>query len=197
MVILDKLLLTNNYYEEIIHSMARASKSDIQVKRTHKQRRADSDTRILAAAIKLFSQHGYQKTTLIQIGAEAGYTGTLISNRFGSKEQLLRAVLAHILRRFEENENANQRPGLSATEQLRSFITEYLHDAVSQESRIRALYVIMGEALGSITGIEDEIIKVNRVFRAHVEQFVAEGVETGEFLPDLDPEMEAVIIVGE
>jgi hypothetical protein len=106
-------------------------------------------------------------------------------------------VLAHILRRFEENENANQRPGLSATEQLRSFITEYLHDAVSQESRIRALYVIMGEALGSITGIEDEIIKVNRVFRAHVEQFVAEGVETGEFLPDLDPEMEAVIIVGE
>ncbi|MCP5202479.1 MAG: TetR/AcrR family transcriptional regulator [Gammaproteobacteria bacterium] len=177
--------------------MARASKSDIQVKRTHKQRRADSDTRILAAAIKLFSQHGYQKTTLIQIGAEAGYTGTLISNRFGSKEQLLRAVLAHILRRFEENENANQRPGLSATEQLRSFITEYLHDAVSQESRIRALYVIMGEALGSITGIEDEIIKVNRVFRAHVEQFVAEGVETGEFLPDLDPEMEAVIIVGE
>ena len=28
-------------------------------------------------------------------------------------------------------------------------------------------------------------------------KIVAEGVETGEFLPDLDPEMEAVIIVGE
>ncbi len=176
--------------------MAIANPSSRSNSRTNKERRADSDQRILDAAIKLFSENGYQKTTLIQIGNEAGCTGTLISNRFGSKERLLRAVLAFILRRFEENENANQQPHLSATEQLQNFIAEYLKDAASEESRIRALYVIMGEALGSLSEIDDEVEKVNQVFRGHVQQYVADGIKTGEFRSGLDPKIEAVIIVG-
>lgn len=192
--------------------------------RTNKERRQDSDNRMVQAAINLFAARGYQKTTLVQVGQEAGCTGTLVSNRFGSKEGLLRAVLAHILSRFVEDGEAQQQqtekmqavlqdpsaalksetgrakqpfpPDGNAIDYMNAFVATYLKDVVEKQSRIRALYVIMGEALGAIPEIEDDLVKVNVVFRNRVASYVNLGIETGEFNADLDPGLSAVIIVG-
>jgi len=163
-------------------------------KRSQKERRADSDQRIVEAAIELFALRGYQKTSLIHIGQKAGFTGTLISNRFGSKERLLRAVLAHILNRFEADEQVTDVQ--SASRQLEHFVATYIHDATTAQSRIRALYVIIGEALGSISSIEDEVVKVNQVFRNKIKEFIHLGITSGEFNPKTDPQAQAIIIVG-
>lgn len=173
-------------------------------RRSHKERRSESDARIVAAAIELFAAQGYQGTTLIQIGKAAGYTGTLISNRFGSKEGLLRAVLAHVLNRFGEDagfKDRGQAPDggrapASAADLMSDFIALYLKDVSERQSRIRALHVIMGEALGALPQIREQVVKVNRVFRDHVRDHVAYGIETGEFRRDLDPDDTAVIIVA-
>lgn len=172
-------------------------------RRTQEERRNESDARIIAAAIELFASQGYRQTTLIQIGQAAGYTGTLISNRFGSKEKLLRAVLAHILDRFYP-ESGNAESGRAgdteavpaADAQLLGFISQYLMDVNDRQSRIRALHVIIGEALGGMPQVHDQIVKVNRAFRRHVEGYIVHGIETGTFRADLDPTEAAVIIVG-
>ncbi len=172
-------------------------------RRTQEERRNESDARIIAAAIELFASQGYRQTTLIQIGQTAGYTGTLISNRFGSKEKLLRAVLAHILDRFyPDPENAggsragNMETTPTADVQLLGFIERYLMDVNDRQSRIRALHVIIGEALGGMPQVHDQIVKVNRAFRRHVEGYIVHGIGTGVFRADLDPAEAAVIIVG-
>ncbi|MEP3245369.1 MAG: TetR/AcrR family transcriptional regulator [Sneathiella sp.] len=175
--------------------------------RSNRERRQDSDARIIQAAIDLFASQGYQRTTLVQIGNLAGYTGTLISNRFGSKEKLLRAVLSYILNRFED-ENSIDIPaerlaseGLGGsqtfvTDRLLQFVASYFRDVSDQEGRIRALYVIMGEALGSLPEIEDEIIRVNHVFRNQIQTFLAEGVRRGEFAAAFNIDAAALAIVG-
>ena len=172
-------------------------------RRTQEERRNESDARIIAAAIELFASQGYRQTTLIQIGQAAGYTGTLISNRFGSKEKLLRAVLAHILDRFypDPETGGGGRAGNTETTptadvQLLGFIERYLMDVNDRQSRIRALHVIIGEALGGMPQVHDQIVKVNRAFRRHVEGYIDHGIATGVFRADLDPAEAAVIIVG-
>lgn len=172
-------------------------------RRTQEERRNESDARIIAAAIELFASQGYRQTTLIQIGQAAGYTGTLISNRFGSKEKLLRAVLAHILDRFypdsgsvESGRGEGAEAAPAADAQLLGFISQYLMDVNDRQSRIRALHVIIGEALGGMPQVHDQIVKVNRAFRRHVEGYIVHGIETGTFRADLDPTEAAVIIVG-
>ncbi len=172
-------------------------------RRTQEERRNESDARIIAAAIELFASQGYRQTTLIQIGQAAGYTGTLISNRFGSKEKLLRAVLAHILDRFyPDTGGADQAAagqgaaGQPADERLLGFIARYLMDVNDRQSRIRALHVIIGEALGGMPQVHDQIVKVNRAFRRHVEGYIVDGIRTGAFRADLDPTEATVIIVG-
>lgn len=172
-------------------------------RRTQEERRNESDARIIAAAIELFASQGYRQTTLIQIGQAAGYTGTLISNRFGSKEKLLRAVLAHILDRFyPDTGDTGQKAagqgaaGQPADERLLDFIARYLMDVNDRQSRIRALHVIIGEALGGMPQVHDQIVKVNRTFRKHVEGYIVDGIRTGAFRADLDPTEATVIIVG-
>ena len=172
-------------------------------RRTQEERRNESDARIIAAAIELFASQGYRQTTLIQIGQAAGYTGTLISNRFGSKEKLLRAVLAHILDRFypdaaDAEVGRAGSPGTTpaADAQLLGFIEQYLMDVNDRQSRIRALHVIIGEALGGMPQVHDQIVKVNRAFRRHVEGYIVHGIGTGTFRADLDPVATATIIVG-
>lgn len=173
-------------------------------RRTHKERRADSDRRILQAAIELFAGKGYQRTTLVQIGELAGCTGTLISNRYGSKEGLLRAVLVHILNRLESSGDAAapSRPSITpetdtpAPELLSTFVQAYFDDIVQSESRIRALYVIIGEALGSLPEIQDDVVKVNIVFRRAIEEIVSYGIARGDFPDHQSPQVTATLIVG-
>lgn len=167
-------------------------------RRTQQDRREESDARIIAAAIELFAERGYQGTSLIQVGAAAGYTGALISSRFGSKQGLLQAVMAHVLDRFRlDEQTARMTPdGRPADALMREFIAAYMHDVAARQSRMRALHVIVGEALGGLTEIHAEVVNVNHVFRRRVAAYVAYGVETGAFRKDMDIDQAAILIVG-
>lgn len=200
-------------------------------RRTQKERRSDSDARIIAAAIELYAEQGYLRTTLNQIGAAAGCTGALISTRFGSKIGLLRAVLANILSRFANDaqyvqqveamfmdpqpdgisptletaaESHANRSGFgdssarteSSKQLLRAFIRLYLEDVGRTQSRMKALHVIMGEALGAVPEVQDEIVKVNTLFRLRIVKLIEAGVEAGEFPADIDLQNAAIAVVG-
>lgn len=200
-------------------------------KRTQKDRRTDSDARIIKAAIELYATQGYLKTTLNQIGTAAGCTGALISARFGSKTGLLRAVLANIMGRFASDpvymqqleamfidQSPDQDPALledaagdhasrsgfggttarnqSAKQLLRAFIRLYLEDIARTQSRMKALHVIMGEALGSIPEVQDDIVKVNTLFRLRIVKLIEAGIEAGEYPGDIDKQNAAIAVVG-
>ncbi|WP_340150035.1 TetR/AcrR family transcriptional regulator [uncultured Sneathiella sp.] len=168
--------------------------------RKNPERRQESSQRIIEAATELFAEKGYQRTTLIEIGRRAGCTGTLVSNRFGSKERVLRAVLAQILNRFETDETwhprAREIDSLPAPAQLSRFVATYLKDVARRGTRIRALYVLMGEGLGSLPGMAEEIAHVNRVFRSDIKSYLILGKERGELPSSLDPSILATLIVG-
>jgi AcrR family transcriptional regulator len=84
------------------------------------RRAGDSDAReqILAAARKLFAEHGFEGTTLRAVAREAGVDGALPSYHFGSKGDLFaatlelpvspRAALAGVLAEAEHDEIATR-----------------------------------------------------------------------------------------
>ncbi len=167
--------------------------------RRNSERREASSQRIIEAAMSLFAEKGYQRTTLIQIGERAGCTGTLVSNRFGNKERVLRAVLSNILNRFQGQTMTERGASkdLSAEEQLSRFVAMYLKDVVEQQTRIRALYVLMGESLGGLPQIAEEIQRVDALFRAEIETYLQTGIESGEFNISLrQKQITATLIVG-
>ena len=85
----------------IVPGAARAAKPQM--------RTAERRTAILEAATAVFGARGYNSGSLVEIAERVGMTHAGILHHFGSKEQLLLAVLAHRdevdLQRFDEHDN--------------------------------------------------------------------------------------------
>lgn len=63
----------------------------------NQQRREESKERILAAALRVFAERGYENATISQITAEARVSRGLISYYFAAKSDLLEAILGRWL----------------------------------------------------------------------------------------------------
>jgi AcrR family transcriptional regulator len=155
-----------------------------------------ANRRMLRAATRLISRQGYTKTSLAQVGKEAGYTGGLVSHHFGSKEGLLRALVVRAAGRFYEDQIRPAVEGRSGLDALCALVDTYLNELVVREERMRALYVLMGEALGPVAEINDLFAELNRGFRVTARDWIEAGVTSGEVRSDLDPEAEAALFVG-
>lgn len=168
-----------------------------QPRRTQEERKAHSRRKIIRAAIELFARQGYMRTTLNEVGDAAGYTGGLVSHRFGSKQGLLHAVVESIGSRFFQDQLQPFIEDVSAEVSIKRYIEIYLREILERESRIRALYVIMGEALGSVPEIAHEIAALNDKHRNRIADIVRRGVRSGEFRRLKNAETTAIIVLAE
>ena len=73
-------------------------------------RTAERRTAILEAATEVFGTRGYNNSSLVEIAEKVGMTHAGILHHFGSKEQLLLAVLAHRDETDIERLDATDRP---------------------------------------------------------------------------------------
>jgi len=142
---------------------------------------------MLRAAVKLIARQGYSRTTLAEIGKVAGYSGGLVSHRFGSKQDLLRALVERMTTRFAHDQMIpaiESRAGLDA---LCEMGDTYLRELTAREERLRALYVLMGEALGPVPELRSVFAELNESIRAAARGCIRRGIEEGRIRPDVDP----------
>ena len=173
-----------------------ARSGEASERRTQAERAATAHRRMIRAAAKLMARQGYTKTTLAQVGKEAGYTGGLVSHHFGSKEGLLRELLGRITGRFFQDQIRPATEGKTGLEALLALAGTYLAELRLREPQMRALYVLMGEALGPVSGINELFAELNRGFRIQVRQLIEEGIERGEIRSRIDADAESAVIVG-
>src|ERR1700760_1516094 len=62
-------------------------------RRTQQERREETERKVVAAATALIAEHGSRALTLAEVGEAAGYSRGIVSHHFGSRENLLRAVM--------------------------------------------------------------------------------------------------------
>jgi len=150
----------------------------------------------MRAATKLIARRGYTKTTLAEIGREAGYTAGLVSHRFGSKQGLLQRLVEHIRTRFYHDQIERALDGRSGLEALCATVELYLNELRVREDRLRVLYVLMGEALGPVPEMRGVFGELDENFRKIAAGWIADGIASSEIRPEVDPNVEAVAFVG-
>lgn len=165
-------------------------------RRTQAERKAESDERLIQAAIELFAEQGYVRTTLNDIGGRAGYTGGLVSNRFGSKQALLRAVLDEIYRSFTRESMTEVSRTATVVEGLQRYIEVFLNRLSRNNPQLRALYLVMGESLGAVPEMRSEIADFNKQTIRAVGNLIQQGVDNGELRDDLVVREAAAVILG-
>jgi AcrR family transcriptional regulator len=86
------------------------------------RRRSETQQRIVAAALQLFSTHGYVETTVEQITEAADVGKGTFFNYFPTKDALLMAIFESVSEQF-----ASLRANISSSQDVRASLTEFAH----------------------------------------------------------------------
>jgi AcrR family transcriptional regulator len=166
-----------------------------RVRRSQAERTAQSDRRMLRAALKLIGERGYRGTSLAAIGEEAGYSRGLVNERFGSKDGLLWVLVKEMLRVWQRDLPISADPKDDAITQLCALMDSH-RGALARYEPIRAFYALMFEAMGPIPQLLPEFQKLHRSFRTDIEATLRSGIAAGVINASVDPAAQAVVLLG-
>ncbi len=147
--------------------------------RTQADRTAESDARMLAAAVELICEKGADGATLKEVGERAGYSRGLASYRFGNKPGLYRFIVRSIGEQWlaELGNAVGSKHGLSAihaaTDAHERFVTH-------GSERIRAFYVLWFNSIGPDPELKKVIARIHERRQQDVEAWIKAGVSAGE-----------------
>lgn len=160
--------------------------------RTQRERRAETERRVLEAAVRLIAAGGSRSMSLAQVGVEAGYSRGIVTHQFGSKDELLRRVAEYAQQVFAAP--ATSERGL---DQVLAIVDTYLEYLVKHEPAGQAFLLMWVEAVASEASLRSIFLARDETFRRVLAEHVSEGIGEGTIRPDVDPGAAAVSIVGQ
>ncbi|HJW42605.1 MAG TPA: TetR/AcrR family transcriptional regulator [Rhizomicrobium sp.] len=168
-----------------------ANLSSLKRKLTQAERTALSDRRMFEAACELISTQGVTNTTLREIGELAGYSRGLASNRFGSKEALLRDLLNFVSQQWsnEIHSFVADKTGLDAFNAAMRAAEDFI---ATQPAHLKALYILWYDALGGSKVVRVPLASLLDAQRRPVEKWIAEAIVDGSVRPDAVPAQVAI-----
>lgn len=150
---------------------------------------------MLDAATRLIATQGYTATTLEAIGSEAGYSRQLVTQRFGSKDQLLQALVARHVDALRERAKAlgARLTGLAA---LYGEVDTYLHAMDSPTVESRAFFVLMLEAAGPAPQFRPLFASITAGWEERLVEEIRTGQAQGSLRADVDARTEARLLIA-
>jgi AcrR family transcriptional regulator len=162
-------------------------------RRTRSER---SSRRLLEAATQLIADQGYSATTIAQIAQKAGYSHGLVSQRFGSKSDLIRMLAEEFQSYFAIDKlkpALKDRRGLDA---LIVMIETYL-DAVAGSGTLgRAYYELFGESIALVPEIHETFVQADRNFRDLVMTTIRSAIDSEEIPAEVEVSALASLILS-
>jgi AcrR family transcriptional regulator len=164
--------------------------------RTQAQRRASSERRLLRATARLIAQRGTSSVGFGEIAKAAGCSHGLPSYLFGTKAGLLQALVNDITHRYRAEVIDPAVEGTTGLDALLIALRAFLDGLDRPVPELRAVYVLLGEALGSDAELQATLNDYHATLRSSVERWIAEGIEDGQIRPSVRPDAQAVLILG-
>ncbi len=162
-------------------------------RRTQAERRAESDHSLLLAAAELIAEEGFSAATFEKVGARAGYSRGLASQRFGSKDGLIEALIDYLHERSEELVFAEGLNGVKGLDAILASVDIYMRNFETEQA-IRAYFVAMAGAVGTLSpqraAFAASHMKAKERFALHLR----EGQEMGNISTQIDADATALMI---
>jgi AcrR family transcriptional regulator len=160
-------------------------------RRTQVERRSDTEHKVLDAAINLIARNGSRNVSLADVGASAGYSRGIVNHQFGSKDQLLEAVVRST-QQFDVPDT-----GETALERLTVLITTYLASLPERAPGWQAFLVLWTESVVQ-HGSPLSAVYADRDmwFRTLLARHVRDGIADGSIRADADADTIALTVLG-
>ena len=139
----------------------------------------DIRSQIVEAAHSRFSHYGYGKTTMAEIATDVGMSAANLYRYFKNKQEIIAECASRCMcERVDRLRIAIRRPGMSAIEQLKTYVLTDLqisHEMAEDDERI-------SELVNNITLERPDLVykKIEAEYTL-IAEIISHGNETGEF----------------
>lgn len=186
--------------------MAPSEMAARSTKRTQTERRARSERRLLDATAQLIAERGTSGVSFVDIARAAGCSHSLPGYLFGSKTNLLLALVDDALSLFRKavepqlagmsGQGAAGTPRADGLDVALAVMETFVRSLEAPWPHTRALYVLIGEAQGSPEELRTALAAHHRAVRDLVSDLLRTARDQGAIRPDVDVEAQAAILVG-
>ncbi|MEW4467851.1 TetR/AcrR family transcriptional regulator [Parasphingorhabdus sp. JC815] len=155
-------------------------------------RRQKSDAALKSAAAKIISREGYNAVTFERIGEVSGYSRTLASQKYGSKDGLILELLKSIVQASSEKFEARMTLTADPLAKIQGYTDEMLQTV--GEDFLSAYFVIMADAVANRQPAQQFFKDRHLAVRDKLAELITRGQEEGVIDNDLDPDSAALLI---
>jgi AcrR family transcriptional regulator len=165
-----------------------------QPRRTQQERVEESTERLMRAAAELITEGGYDAASAAEIGRRAGYSRSMVRARFGSKEQLIDAVIRSA---YEGPLTVPLPESLTGMEHVLARIDTMGRLVDENPALLRMWFAVEFQAAGKGSGMADRAASWVSQLRSDILEALCEGQLDGSISSELDAEDTAHAIVVE
>ena len=159
---------------------------------TQAERRDRSERELIAAAVKVVAEQGVSAATFDAIGREAGFSRGLATQRFGSKEGLIRSLIWHLHQWQGEVLEAGHVAEMDGLDALCAFVQ--LHcDSMTAQSESSAYFMLLAAAVADRLETRKAFAESHELERVLIRAFIEAGQKSGHIRPEIDADAEALM----
>jgi len=163
------------------------------VRRSQSDRRQQSESELLRAAAELIVERGMAAATFENIGARAGYSRGLVTQRFGSKQGLIEALIARLQSRLQQLLDAGQLETLDGLEAILGFVDIYLRN-LADDGEMRAYFVLMAGAVAEVSALRGPFAAAHKEVETRLEALFLRGQAEGVIRQGLNADAAALMV---
>lgn len=164
-------------------------------RRTQAERRDESERRLLDATARVVAEHGVSAATFGTIGEAAGYSRGLATQKFGSKDGLIEALIADLEARQAMFLTEHHVDELSGLEAVLAYVDLYLSHLGDQVAT-RAYFMLLAGAVADASALRTAFARTHEGVRQRLSALMARGIAEGGVRREIDPDAAALMIGG-
>ncbi|GAA3351958.1 TetR/AcrR family transcriptional regulator [Amorphoplanes nipponensis] len=146
---------------------------------------------VLAAAVRLFNERGYEATSMDDVAKRLGITKSSLYHHVTGKQELLRIAVDQALDGLHDAMDEVEALQVSAIERLETLIRRSVLLLAERLEYVTLLLRVRGN-----TAVELEALLRRRIFDAKVTELVKQAQAEGAIRPDVDAATAARLLFG-
>jgi AcrR family transcriptional regulator len=164
-------------------------------RRSQRERRAESERRLIQAAAELIAERGIQNTSLVDIGKRAGCSHALVTHLFGSKMSLVER-LNDAADEYYADRAAAVVGASTGFDTLVAVAGLYLGLVSGPDAIGRVHLMLWTEAIAHARDIRPSRAEWDEHFRSGIANIIRDGIAHGSIDSGTDAAAAALLVVG-
>ena len=158
------------------------------------KRSSEQHEEIMEATYRALCEHGFASLTMQSIAAESEKSKGLLHYHFDSKDDLLVAFIEYLLDQFERDIASIE--GTPA-ERLDAFIDRFVVERTGDDRHALHLALLELRAQAPYNDrYRHQLVESDELVREIVADIIRDGIDSGEFRKDIDPDEIARLILA-